>query len=132
MCYTPPIHSAQSMVSRRFGQLYGSTYKANQSAMLFSNRNFASLSCTSVQQTNKCLKSVNIIRDTAFSHMAVSKGFLSTPGIVTWHKISEHMCPNCAPSNSSTVTLGLVPSPSSIFATWFSQITPEWFCLSHQ
>ena len=65
---------------------------------------------------------VSVIRDTAFSHMAISKGFPSTPGIVTWHKISEHMCPNCAPSNGSTVTLGLVPSPSSILQPGFHKL----------
>ena len=54
--------------------------------------------------------------------MAVSKSFLSMPGIVTWHKISGHICPNCAPSNGSTITLGLVPGPSSILQSGFHKL----------
>ena len=73
--------------------------------------------CATDQQTPEI---VNVIRDTAFSHTAVNKVFLSMPGIVIWHKVSEHMCPNCAPRNGSiTVTLGLVPSPSSILQPGF-------------
>ena len=47
------------------------------------------------------------------------------PGIVTWHKTSEHMCPNCTPHNGSTVTLKLVPSLSSILQPSFHKL-----CLS--
>ena len=75
-------------------------------------------------------KIVNVIRDTTFSHTSVSKGFLSTPDIVTWQKISEHMCPNCAPHNGSTVTLRLVPSLSSILQPGFHKLCLSCF-VSH-
>ena len=65
-----------------------------------------------------------------FSHMAVSKGFVSTPGIVTWHKISEHMCPICTLHNGSSVTLRLVPSPSSILQPSFHKLCLSGF-VSH-
>ena len=84
--------------------------------------------CVTDQQTPKI---VNVIYNIAFSHMEISKGFPSTPGIVTWHKISQHMCPNCTPCNGSTVTLRLVPSLSSILQPGF-HIMPEWFRLSYQ
>ena len=130
MCYTPPICSAQSMVSHRFGQLYGSTYEANQSAMLFSNRNFC-LTFLNICATDQQMPEIiNVIRDIALSHMAISKGFPSTPGIATWHKISEHMCLNCAPSNGSTVSLGLVPSLSSILQPGYHKLCLGGF-ISH-
>ena len=54
--------------------------------------------------------------------MVISKGFPSIPGIVTWHKISEHICPNCTPHSGSTVTLRLVPSLSSILQCGFHKV----------
>ena len=65
-----------------------------------------------------------------FSHMAISKGFLNTPDIVTWQKISEYMFPNCALCSSSTVSLGT--KSEQYPATLFSQIMLEWFRHSHQ
>ena len=105
-------------------------YEANQSAMLFSNRNFSLTFlniCTTDQQTPKI---VNVILDIAFSHMAISKGFPSTPGIVTWYKISKHIYPNCTPRNSSTVTIRLVPSSSSILQPSFHKLRLSGF-VSH-
>ena len=75
-------------------------------------------------------KIINIFSDIAFSHMAISKGFLGIPGIVTWHKISEHMCPNYTPCNSSTVNLRLVPSLSSILQPGFHKLRLSGF-VSH-
>ena len=62
--------------------------------------------------------------------MAISKGFPSTPGIVAWHKISEHMCPNCAPHNGSALTLRLVPSLSSVLQSGFYKLRLSGF-VSH-
>ena len=62
--------------------------------------------------------------------MTVFEGFLSTPGIVTWHKISEYICPNCDPSYGSTITLGLVPSLSSILHPGFYKLCLSGF-VSH-
>ena len=66
-------------------------------------------------------KIVNVIRDIAFSHMAISKGFPSMPGIVTGHKISDNMCSNCTPHNGSTVALRLVPSLGNILQLVFTK-----------
>ena len=83
--------------------------------------------CSTDQQMPKL---INVIRDIAFSHTAISKGFPSTPGIVTWHKISKHICLNCTPHNGSIITLRLVPSSSSILQSGFHKLHLSGF-ISH-
>ena len=75
-------------------------------------------------------KVINLNRNIVFSHTEVSKGFPSMPSIVTWHKISHHMCPNCTLGNSITVTLRLVPSLSSILQPAFYKLRLSGF-VSH-